>query len=64
MRTKRIKNGFGFCAKKGCTHLMSTSFELVRKSEDGHSIKRIKFSLCEECTEEFLQEINCRVNIE
>lgn len=64
MRTKRIKNGFGFCAKKGCRHLMSTSLEIVRKSDDGRFQKRIKFCLCEDCTEEFLQELDRRVNIE
>lgn len=61
MKTKRIKNGFGFCASVGCKHLMSTSFELVRKDKEGKVIKRAKFCLCEDCTDEFLQEMDRRV---
>ena len=57
MKTKRIKNGFGFCAHKGCKHLMSTSFELVEKDSEGNRKRKVKFALCEDCTFEFLQEL-------
>lgn len=61
MRTHRIKNGFGFCAKKGCRHLMSTSFELVKRDKEGKMQKKIKFALCEDCTDELLNDLDANI---
>lgn len=63
MRTRKIKNGFGFCAKKGCKHLMSTTFELVEKDQEGKLKRKRKFSLCEDCTFELLQELDNNIEI-
>lgn len=63
MRVVKVKNGIGFCAKKGCKHLMSTSFEIVQKDRDGKRICKKKFCLCEDCTFEFLAEMEERVSI-
>ena len=57
MKVVKIKNGIGFCARKGCKHLMSTSFELVQKDRDGKQIKKRKFCLCEDCTFDYLAEM-------
>lgn len=61
MKTKRVKNGFGFCARQGCRHLMSTSFDVIRTDKEGNKVARFKFSLCEDCAIEFLSELDRRV---
>lgn len=61
MRVVKIKNGIGFCAKKGCKHLMSTSFELIQRDQDGKKKKKTKFCLCEDCTFEFLTDFERKI---
>ena len=62
MRTVKIKNGIGFCARKGCRHLMSTSFEIIEKDREGKRKRKIKFALCEDCAFELQGELSDKMN--
>ena len=62
MQTKRFKNGIGLCANQGCMHLMSTAFEFYKTDPKGHK-KRVKFVLCDDCTDELLKELNDNVKV-
>ena len=63
MRLVKIKNGIGFCAKKGCKHLMRESFQLVGKDPNGNVKVKKRFCLCEECSFEFMSELEKNVEV-
>lgn len=42
---------------------MSTTFELVEKDQEGKLKRKRKFSLCEDCTFELLQELDNNIEI-
>ena len=61
MGIQKFKNGFGFCACKGCKHLMSVKVEIKGKNEKGRFVTKKIFFLCHECSEELTKDINCEV---
>ncbi len=42
---------------------MSTSFELIKRDKDGNPQRRIKFVLCDDCTDELLQELDAKIEL-
>lgn len=59
MKINKLKNGICLCATKGCKHVASVNVEVIDKS--GKQKKR--FQLCEDCSFEFLQQVEHEVII-
>lgn len=63
MEFNRFKNFFLLCANQGCMHLINTSFEFTMTDKKGRKYKN-KFSLCYDCTDELLKELNGKVHFD
>ena len=61
MSLHKLKNGFGFCANKGCKHLMSVRIEVKGRNEKGRFVTKKSFNLCEDCVWEILKQVDYEV---
>lgn len=61
MSIHRKKNGVGFCATKGCKHLMSVRIEVKVKRANGKYLTTKRFNLCEDCVWKLLNDVDFEV---